>query len=147
MDFENGFVSINDPKNDTPRKIPLNQSARAALSGVLRHDPAPDSRVFVDEEGKPLPSRTLQWQFKKALAEAKIERFVFHDLRHTCASWMAMAGVPILTIKEILGHKDIRMTLRYAHLSPDQRVDAVRQLDQFVSGDAKPRAKTGRESA
>ncbi|MGH8635386.1 MAG: tyrosine-type recombinase/integrase [Burkholderiales bacterium] len=51
--------------------------------------------------------------------------------RRTCASWLAMAGVPLLAIKEILGHKDIRMTLRYAHLSPDQRVDAVKMLDDF----------------
>jgi len=69
--------------------------------------------------------------------EAKIENFRFHDIRHTCASWLAMAGVPILAIKEILGHKDIRMTLRYSHLAPDQRVDAVKLLDDFVASPPK----------
>ena len=43
-----------------------------------------------------------------------------------------MAGVEILTIKEVLGHKDIRMTLRYAHLAPSQQVDAVRKLARFA---------------
>jgi integrase len=76
------------------------------------------------------------------MKEAKIESFRFHDLRHTCASWLAMSSVPLLAIQQILGHKDIRMTLRYAHLSPDQRVDAVKLLDDFVSKLAKTISKT-----
>ncbi len=135
VDLENGFASVNDPKNGTPRKVPLNKTVRELL-GRLRRE-ARSEKVFCDGEGQPYASRTLQWQFHRAVKDAKIENFRFHDLRHTCASWLAMAGVPILTIKEVLGHKDIRMTLRYSHLSPDQRVDAVRILDDFVSKMAK----------
>ncbi len=130
VDLENGFLSVNDPKNATPRKVPLNATARVALSAL--REGASSVKVFCDGEGEPLPSRTLQWQFKRAMKEADILDFRFHDLRHTCASWLAMAKVPVLTIKEVLGHKDIRMTLRYAHLAPDQQVDAVRRLDEFT---------------
>ncbi len=130
VDLENGFVSLADTKNATPRKVPLNQTARKTFLELRLRSRS--DKVFCDDLGIPLPSRTVQWQFKRLLEQAKIENFRFHDLRHTCASWLAMANVPILTIKEVLGHKDVRMTLRYAHLSPDQKVDAVHRLDQFV---------------
>ena len=130
VDLENGFASINDPKNATPRKVPLSRAAQKAFLEMRIRGGS--DRVFVDTEGDPLPQRTLQFQFTRLLQAAGIENFRFHDLRHTCASWLAMANVPILTIKEILGHKDLRMTLRYSHLSPDQKVDAVRRLDDFV---------------
>jgi integrase len=66
------------------------------------------------------------------VAAAKIEDFTFHDLRHTCGSWLAMAGVDIRRIQEVLGHKTISMTLRYAHLAPNQASEAVSKLDQFA---------------
>jgi integrase len=130
VDLENGFVSLVDTKNSTPRKVPLNQTTRKTFLELKLK--AQTESVFSDSGGHPLPSRTVQWQFKRVLEKAGIENFRFHDLRHTCASWMAMADVPILTIKEVLGHKDVRMTLRYSHLSPDQKVDAVKRLDRFV---------------
>jgi integrase len=134
-DLENGFASINDPKNGSPRKVPLNHTSRELLCRL--HDVSKAEKVFCDGGGEPYCSRTLQWQFRRAVKEAKIENFRFHDIRHTCASWLAMAGVPLLAIKEILGHKDIRMTLRYSHLAPDQRVDAVKLLDDFVASPPK----------
>ena len=60
------------------------------------------------------------------------QKVVFHTLRHTFASWLAQQGTPLLTIKELMGHKSIEMTMRYAHLIPDQKIDAVKQLaDRF----------------
>ncbi len=52
----------------------------------------------------------------------------FHTLRHTFASWLALEGIPILTIKELMGHKSIEMTMRYAHLIPDHKFQAVTQI-------------------
>jgi integrase len=49
------------------------------------------------------------------------QRVVFHTLRHTFASWLALAGCDIFTIKELMGHSNIEMTMRYAHLIPDQK--------------------------
>ena len=129
VDLENGFASINDPKNATPRKAPLNATAREAIEGLRSNTRS--IKVFVGVDGHQIAARTVEKQFKRALVAAKIEDFKFHDLRHTCASWLVMAGVEIRKVKEVLGHKDIRTTLRYAHLSPDQIVDAVNKLDEF----------------
>lgn len=63
-----------------------------------------------------------------------IQDFHFHDLRHTFASHLIMAGVDITTIKELLGHKTLTMTLRYAHLAPSHKVKAVDILDRQISG-------------
>jgi integrase len=107
-DLENGFASINDPKNGTPRKVPRNPTSRSLLCRL--REASTSEKVFCDGGGRPYGSRTLPWQ-----------------VRHTCASRLAMAGVPLLAIK------DIRMTLRYSHLAPDQRVDAVKVRDDVVA--------------
>jgi Phage integrase family len=64
-----------------------------------------------------------------ALKQAGIDGFTWHSLRHTFASRLVMAGVPLRTVQELLGHQSASMTLRYAHLSPEHQLDAVRKLD------------------
>lgn len=61
-------------------------------------------------------------------AQLQKDRVVFHTLRHTCASWLVQDGVDILTVSKVLGHSDLKHTLIYAHLAPDQTKDAVLKL-------------------
>ena len=61
------------------------------------------------------------------------QKVVFHTLRHTFASWLAIQGTPILTIKELMGHQSLAMTERYSHLSPDHKKQAVEGIERVFS--------------
>jgi integrase len=74
------------------------------------------------------PLRANRHWFQAAVDEAGIRDFRWHDLRHTFASRLAMAGVDLRTIQELMGHKTIQMTCRYAHLTPSHQLAAVERL-------------------
>ena len=86
------------------------------------------SYIFYDNStGKPL--KDFRKRFDAALRRAKITDFHFHDLRHTFASHLVMAGVDITTVSKLLGHKSLTMTLRYSHLAPAHLAEGVKKLD------------------
>jgi site-specific recombinase XerD len=62
------------------------------------------------------------------LKDAKIEKFRWHDMRHDFASKLVMNGVPLNTVRDLCGHADLGTTLRYAHLAPEHKAEAVAQL-------------------
>ena len=128
IDLKHGFILLEqqDTKNGERREIPINATVRSALQGLPRR--LDDGYIFSNPETKQ-PYKTLSSVFRRACKKARIQDFHFHDLRHTFASHLVMAGIDLATVKELLGHRDITMTLRYSHLSPSHKVSAVDILD------------------
>jgi len=83
------------------------------------------------------PYKDVKRSINSACRRAGISGFIFHDLRHAFASHLVMAGVDLTTVKELLGHKTIAMTMRYAHLAPSHKVKAVNILDETLKGKPK----------
>lgn len=126
IDMRHGFILLSDTKNGERREIPINQALRKVLSGLTRRLDVP--YVFYDPKtGKRYAN--VKRSFYSACRKSGIKDFRFHDLRHTFASQLIMAGVDITTVKELMGHKTLTMTLRYAHLAPAHKVSAVEMLN------------------
>ncbi|MFC1833237.1 tyrosine-type recombinase/integrase [Thermodesulfobacteriota bacterium] len=130
VDFKRGKINVvsrdgGHTKNYESRSIPMNGSLRGALKKHPRHLHSP--YVFCNAKGEPF--KDVDTSFANALKKSGVPHFRFHDLRHTFASWLVMGGVDIRTVQELLGHKDLRMTMRYAHLAPDHMRKAVEVLD------------------
>ncbi len=115
-------------KNDDYLGMPLTGRAVQVLK-ELHKTPCISGHVFHDN-GVKLYDRKLQRAFSDALMKAKIENFHFHDLRHTFASYLRQKGVDLHSISKLLGHKDLRMTKRYAHLNVDSLRRAVSVLER-----------------
>lgn len=105
-------------KSGKTRHVPLNDEAVDVLTRWKVQRPA--GRVFPVDDPKKAWAGLLE--------DAKIESFRFHDLRHHFASRLVMAGVDLNTVRELLGHADLKMTLRYAHLAPEHKASAVQKL-------------------
>jgi integrase len=125
VDLERRHITLQRTKNGRPRHIPLNDSAISALLAAQKQSNK-QPWVFLNCYGE--RHTTPRVWFDKAREELKLKGITWHTLRHTFASRLAMAGVPILTIQELMGHRTIQMTLRYAHLSPEHNLAAVQSL-------------------
>ena len=85
--------------------------------------------MFSAEDGLMLPRGATKWPLWSSAKAAGLRRIGWHVLRHTFASHLVMRGAPLKTVQELMGHSTIEMTMRYAHLSPDARRQAVELLD------------------
>ena len=130
VDLQHGFILLDKTKNGERREIPVNDTLRTVFRSLRRRIDVP--YVFHDEK-KLRNYQNVKRSFATALERAKITDFHFHDLRHTFASQLVMAGVDLVAVKELLGHKDIKMTLRYAHLAPAHKRKAVNVLDTLLN--------------
>ncbi|AKJ02504.1 Mobile element protein [Archangium gephyra] len=119
------------PKGGRERTVDLPGSA---LEALRRHRHLRGPYVFCQEDGQPLTDGLMNGPLRRALKLAAIcreqSRIGWHDLRHTYGSHLAMRGIPLTVIKELMGHATIDTTERYAHLSPDTRREAVGVLDR-----------------
>lgn len=109
-------------KSGKTRHVPLNAEAHDVLTRWKKQG-AGKGLVFAGLDGERMATITTSW--RKLVADAELVDFRFHDLRHTFASRMVMAGVDLYAVMRLLGHADFEMTAKYAHLAPDHLAAAV----------------------
>ena len=130
VDFENKFTHLNMTKNGSDRYVHLNSEALRVLKELkethkrLKLDG--NATLFLSRKNQPMAD-PREW-FASACDEAKIEGVTWHTLRHTFASRLVMAGVGLKEVQDLMGHKTISMTARYAHLSPEHKLTALETL-------------------
>ena len=125
IDFDRRTLTIPLSKNGDLRHVPLNDEALSALRAA-RKCSNDQPHVFLNRYGQRLVS-PREW-FDPAVKDAGLNDFTWHCLRHTFASRLVMAGVDLRTVQELMGHKTIQMTVRYAHLAPKHQLAAVQRL-------------------
>ena len=126
VDLESGILTLLVRKSRRMLELPLNKKALAILNGwqgIRKCD-----YVFYN------PETGGQWKdlwlgLKKACRKAGLEDITWHTFRHTFASRLIVSGVDLVTVKELLGHSDIKITMRYAHTNREAKITAVRRLD------------------
>ncbi len=130
IDFASGIIHLYDTKNKYSRNIELGNESFRIIKEYTEMN-----MIFVFFEN---PPRDVSNHFRSAVKEAGFNEgvadrrnmLVFHSLRHTFASWLAQDGVSIFEISKALGHRDIGMTMRYAHLAPNHTKPAINKLEK-----------------
>lgn len=128
VDLHTRLVTIEGggAKSGQTRHIPLNEEALTVLKQWKAQQQDAQALVFPGKDGKPFTNVKRAWH--ALLDAAKVRHFRWHDLRHTFASKLVMAGADLITVRELLGHSSIAMTLRYSHLAPEHKAAAVALL-------------------
>ncbi|PWK44818.1 phage integrase [Pseudomonas sp. OV226] len=124
VNFQSKTITVggDTAKTSETRHIPMNAEVFSTLK-AWKDQSGESAFVFPGLEGGRMEDVKSAWL--KLLQEACISGFRWHDMRHDFASRLVMAGVPLNTVRDLLGHTDIKMTLRYAHLAPDVKAAAV----------------------
>jgi integrase len=137
VDLKGGRILLPQTKNGDGRVVWLNALASDVVESLKPGFPT--DRVFSAD----LTAENVSLAFLRACRRIGIADFRLHDLRHTAASWLRMSGADLQDVAAPLGHRDLRMTKRYAHLSGDHLSAAVKRLDSVFT----PLQLVGKESA
>jgi integrase len=121
VDFQRKIITVIKSKNGDKRSIPMSKTLYYVLKSIKVRDIS--GRVF------PISDWSFRAAFGKALEKAEIKEFRPHDMRHTFATRLVQNGVDLYKVKELLGHKTISMTMRYAHHYPESLRSSVEVLD------------------
>lgn len=136
IDLDNRTVRVRaaTAKSGKQYFVPLNDLAFEIITQWHKQCPkiSPGSLVFPSPKtGKKMDNCNTAWEH--LLKKANITDFRWHDMRHDFASQLVMSGVDLNTVRELMGHADLKMTLRYAHLAPEKKLQAVKALDKKTS--------------
>jgi len=127
VDFENNQINFNDRKNDQAVAVPMTDRVQKIMKKCLSYSGRPTEKVFC---GVNYAWLNAIWQkARKDLGYADKKFYTIHLCRHTCASRLVQRGVPILLVKDWLGHEDIENTMIYAHLAPKALHSVVEVLN------------------
>lgn len=136
VDLPNQQVTLTETKSGKDRTVPM--IGAVAEMFKTRKQGNRNELVFPDKKGhrraaisKTFERTVEQMGLNEGITDRK-NKLVFHSCRHTCASWLVQAGVPLLTVKEILGHSTIALTERYSHLAPDGTRAALQVMEKAI---------------
>ncbi|MFA9394652.1 MAG: tyrosine-type recombinase/integrase [Halodesulfovibrio sp.] len=128
-------IAVMDTKSDN-RVVPLNTAALEIASSYMKRNTS--SYLFttiygnkIQFAGKVYRSAVKACNLNNGIVDRR-QRVVFHTLRHTFASWLVQGGFPLAVVSRLLGHSDIKMTMRYSHLAPQQGQEAVSYIDKYM---------------
>ena len=130
IDFERSRARIKLTKNKQARAVHLPAVAIEALTALRRGTVISTKAVFLTNEGVPFNKNLLQHPWNLVRKAAGLRDFRWHDLRHSCASFLAQKGATLLEIGSVLGHKSPSVTLRYSHLVQGAPVTGHAALDE-----------------
>ncbi|WP_445362784.1 tyrosine-type recombinase/integrase [Microbulbifer sp. ANSA003] len=133
IDLNRGYITLHETKNGERRSVPLVGHAKGLISELAKVRRL-DTDLLFFSDSKPTAPIFIRSPWGKALKQAAISDFKFHDLRHTAASYLAMNGASLTEIAEILGHKTLQMVKRYAHLSEQHTSKVLESMNSTIFG-------------
>lgn len=146
VDVLSGTIILTKTKNKERRRVPVRGKALDELRVYARVRRLDSNLLFPGANPSPVRSNVVNAKapterhfdirvpWETALAKAKISDFVFHDLRHSCASYLAMNGASPIAIAEVLGHKSLEMVKRYSHLAESHVAEIVEEMNKKIFG-------------
>jgi integrase len=132
IDFREGNLTVRPSAEKTHKllHIPMNDVVIEVLDAWRKQTHGEDSGLVFPSPKTGEEMDNCQSAWEKLLQDADIKKFRWHDMRHDFASQLVMKGVDLNTVRELMGHSDMKMTLRYAHLAPSVKADAVKLLSK-----------------
>ncbi len=121
-------ANIQNTKNGDARRLPLAGRALEAMHRLARSNQGNSPFVFPSKKHPDRPYYGFDAHWYAALARAGLSNFRFHDLRHTCASYLASQGASLLEIADVLGHRTMNMVKRYSHLAQNHKIAVIRKM-------------------
>ena len=134
IDFGRSTVTFLETKNGSARSVHLPSIAAEALKALKSGAVVSVKHVFTNRYGKPLTTQGLDRQWRLVRIAAKLKDFRWHDLRHSCASYLVQHGASLVEAGHVLGHKSVQVTAKYAHLIEGKAVTGHKQLDEKLRG-------------